>query len=504
MVAARLCLAALPLLAACAATPQDVEFPRVPSHALPAAVASDLGTLFGDPGEGELSRFAPVDRADDAFDLRLGLIEAAEFSLDVQTYLWHPDASGSLLLDRLLAAADRGVRVRLLIDGFRVEDAALDVALDHHPNLELRVFNPTLHATGLWHTLELLENLEQYDHRMHDKLLCADGVVALFGGRNVGDEYLGLGSAFDFRDFELLAAGPVVSELEVSFDEFWNSEWVLPLRDVTAPPDEELVAGAREHLRELHAGDARLDGRRALGRDAWLAGLARASGHLIPGRAEVLRDSAHIEREGATEELAQGFQRALEDAGGDVMVVTAYLVPDPGSVEAVRAHVAAGHRVRVLTNSMLTTNQPLAHAFYQQSREAFLDTGVELYELRPDAWDHVRHRSAGSRGEFLGLHAKCAVFGDTHVLVGSMNVDPRSLALNTELGVLVESSALAARVRALLEPDFEPRNAWRVTRREGGLRWTSAQGVLDEEPAHGDWSRFRSWLYSLLPIRGET
>jgi len=182
-------LALLLACSGCVATVGDLDAPREPSEALPPARESALGGVFGPPDEGEASAFAPLDGGDEGLDVRLALTEAAEASIDAQSYLWHADACGSLLLDRLLAAADRGVRVRLLIDGFRLEwHEDVGHALDLHPNLELRVFNPTLHRAGPWRALELAENLERLDHRMHNKLFLVDGVAGVFGGRNVGDE----------------------------------------------------------------------------------------------------------------------------------------------------------------------------------------------------------------------------------------------------------------------------------------------------------------------------
>lgn len=502
----------VPLVAGCVSAPDLAEHERVPSRALPRAVDSALGRTFQVRGPGPLAQpedtslFAPVDSGDEAFDARLALIAAAESSIDAQSYIWHEDASGALLLERLLGAADRGVRVRLMIDGFRYEDIALDRGLDAHPNLELRVFNPTLHEAGLWQLVEMAEHLDRFDHRMHNKVLIADGAVALTGGRNVGDEYLGLGASFDFRDFELLAAGPVVGELESTFDEFWNSELALPVRDQAEPPAEaaEELEVARATLASLHGGDGRLARRRALTRETWLAALEHARAAMIAGRARVLHDSADVLEAGATGLMAEAFEAALRADHGDVLIVTAYLVPDGAFLENIRAHVAEGHRVRILTNSMLTTNQLLAHAFYQDSRRALLDAGAELYELRPDAFAHARHRSPGSRGRYLGLHAKSAVIGADHVLIGSMNLDPRSMVLNTEMGVLVESRELADRVRDRLASDLAPRNAWRVRRGEGGgLEWVAGDVVLTEEPSPGRWVRFKSWFIGILPLRGE-
>ena len=493
----------------CVATIEPDAVERVPSTALAPAGDSSLGELFHLAEAGSPSRFAALDRGEEGLDARLALAATAESSIDAQSYLWHEDACGSLLLDALLAAADRGVRVRLLIDGFKLEGHEdIDEALGLHPNLEVRVFNPTLHRGGLWRELELVENLARVDHRMHNKLFLVDGVVGVFGGRNVGDEYFGLGAEADFRDFDLLGCGPVVGELERSFDEFWNGPWTVPLEvlahPIAAAQREAEHARARELLRSLHAVDARLDQRRAQQRGDWLAALARAREAMVPGRALVLHDAADIGRSGATTILARAFEEAVTGYDGDALIVTAYLVPDDAFLEHVRAHVAEGGRVRILTNSYGSTNQPLAHVYYSAARHQLLAAGAELYELRGDAWSHVHHRSPGSGARKLGLHAKSAVFGDAHVLVGSLNVDPRSMELNTELGVLIESRELATWVRACLERELEARNAWRVELDgRGGLRWTTLGVELEEEPQMGAGEHAREWFLRLLPLRGE-
>ncbi len=496
-------------LAGCVATIHPGDIPRVPSAALRPVEGSSLGRIFAAPIDGRDSLFAPLDRGDAGFDVRLALATAAESSIDAQSYLWHEDGCGSLLLDRLMDAADRGVRVRLLIDGFRLEgNQDLDGALDLHPNVEIRVFNPALHRGGIWKALELAENLERLDHRMHNKLFVVDGVAGIHGGRNVGDEYFGLGEEADLRDFDLLAAGPVLEGLSNSFDEFWNGPFTVPLGALAAKAAagsrDPMHASARSTLRGLHAQDQRLEARRAYTKDDWLGALQRARDQMLPGRAQVLHDAADLAAEGATTILGRAFENAMDSNNGDVLIVTAYLVPDETLLQHVRAHVASGERVRILTNSFVSTNQPLVHAYYAAARPALLAAGAELYELRGDAWSHVHHRSPGSRARKLGLHAKSAVFGDSHVLVGSLNLDPRSMELNTELGVLIESAELAKVVRTSLERELESRNAWRVQRSEdGGLRWTTQGLELNEEPNVGAGEHAREWFLRLLPLKGE-
>ncbi len=498
------------LAVGCVATVVPSEVERTPSVALGPASDSALGRLFGSPGPVAASEFAPLDRSDEGLDARLALAATAESSIDAQTYIWHEDGTGSLLLDELLEAADRGVRVRLLIDGFRLEgNERLDEALDLHPNLELRVFNPTMHRSGVLEVVEVIENLDRLDHRMHNKLFLVDGVAAIFGGRNVGDEYFGLGEEADFRDLDLLACGPVVGGLADSFDAFWNGPWTVPLGDLIEPALESVARRAtheraRSTLTALHDFDERLEARRSVEPAGWLQALGRARARMVPGEAQVLHDQAEIERAGAAGVLARAFEAAFAEEPGDALIVTAYLVPDAELLECVRAHVRAGSRVRILTNSYVSTNQPLVHVYYSSSRHDLLAAGVELYELRGDAWSHVRHRSPGSRARKLGLHAKSAVFGDAHVLVGSLNLDPRSMELNTELGVLIESRELAAWVRECLSRELAGRNSWRVEEDgDGGLRWSTLGLVLDEEPFMGAGEHAREWFLRLLPLREE-
>lgn len=494
---------------ACVATIEDLPVQHVASWSLPPQSESALGRVFGSPQGNPPSTFASLDSGAESLDARLALTTVAESSIDAQSYLWHEDASGSLLLDQMLVAADRGVRVRLLIDGFRLEgNEDFDEALNLHPNLEIRVFNPTYHRGGLWGKLEVLENLERLDHRMHNKLFLVDGVVGVFGGRNVGDEYFGLGMESNMRDFDLLASGPVLQDLASSFDEFWNSEWTVSLDDLVASEfgreRPQVHARARARLRTLHEQDPRLELRRSHRREVWLAALERARERMVPGTALVLHDAAQIERDGATGILGRAFEEAMAASDGDVLIVTAYLVPDQTFLEHVRAHVLAGERVRILTNSYGSTNQPLVHTFYSTSRRDLLEAGAELYELRGDAWSHVHHRSPGAGARKLGLHAKSAVFGDSHVLVGSLNLDPRSMELNSELGVLIESRELADHVRSCLQRELSSRNAWRVQLHDDGeLLWTTQGLELRAEPEMPFAEHAREWFLRLLPLRGE-
>lgn len=495
------------LLCACAASIESADLPRTPSQSLPPATDSCVGRVFAFDGAPDESLFATLDHGDDGLDARLALVSSAMSSIDAQSYLWHTDGSGSLLLDQIMVAADRGVRVRLLIDGFRLEgNEDLDVALSLHPMVEIRVFNPTLHRGGVWRVLELIEHVDALDHRMHNKLFLVDGCAAVLGGRNIGDEYFGLGEDLNMRDFDLLAAGAVIADLARSFDDSWNSEWSIPLDDLIVPKHQAASAhrAARRTLEMLHIDIAHLDGRRAVEPDEWLDALRRARSGMFTGRAEVLHDSSKIGQKGATGIMAKAFEGALERSNGDALLVTAYLVPSESLLTLIRDHAATGARVQILTNSYTSTNQPIAHAYYAATRRDLIEAGAELYEMRADAWSDALDRSPGSQARALGLHAKSIVLGDRHVIVGSMNLDPRSMVLNMEMGVLVESSGLASRVRAALERGLAERNAWRVTLDESGeLHWSSEGVELSRDPGLTTGEAIREWFIRLLPLRGE-
>ncbi|MFT5464526.1 MAG: putative cardiolipin synthase, partial [Planctomycetota bacterium] len=432
-------------------------------------------------------------------------------SIDVQTYLWHGDRTGHLLLEKVLRAADRGVRVRILIDGFEVDGGfGAAAALAWHPNISMRAFNPYLQAGAAAHVLELLEDFGRLDHRMHDKLIVADGILAVAGGRNLGDEYLGLGEVFDFRDLDLAVAGPIVDELERDFDEFWNSDYSVPVHDLASG---NAASEVRHHARRSRlaadiAGHPLLLRRRATEGEHWRPALGRLFEDMHPGNGRVIRDVLYSSsgglEDGGARLMAQEFEALQVDAGEAMWFVTAYLVPDQAFVDHLRREVERGVRVRILTNSLASTNVPMVHAAYSSWRRPLIEAGVELHELRTDSAARSLYQSPGSSATRLGLHAKAALFGEDTVLVGSMNLDPRSMRLNTELGIVVESRALAAELRRCLERDFSPTGSWRVEiDSDGDLRWVAGERILTRQPALGSMQRATAWFWSFWPIDGE-
>jgi putative cardiolipin synthase len=493
------------LLAACA-TPLKPH-PQPESLALAAAPSSPAWeSLRSNLPEGRgYSWFDIQDVGPEALRLRLALIDTATTSIDAQYFIWKQDAVGSLLLERLLQAADRGVRVRLLLDdSFLSGEDALMLAVDAHPNIELRLFNPfQLRADNM--LVRYVENLNDFsrtNHRMHNKLLISDGEVAIVGGRNIADEYFGFDRELNFRTFDVLATGKVIPEVTAGFDVFWNSGWAFPVTEV----DHKHADG--EGLLRLHQ-ELRAN---ASVLDAWLetsntdpqgwpeqwAELART---LLPGDAVVLQDNPDFEGETPPVQAADHISQVFSQTREDVMSISAYLIPPENLLQIVRKLSEQGVSVRALTNSLASNNHVQAHAAYRHRRKQILEAGVELHEMRPDAPERSHFEAPGFTARHVGLHAKILVLDRRLVFVGTINVDPRSMVLNTEVSLMIDSPELAAGIISAFSPDFSPDNSWRVELdEEGNMSWHSSEGVLTRQPAGSLWRRVADFFYGLMPI----
>ena len=497
------------LLAGCA-TPPAPPTP-VPSSARPPAPAGPLAdaeaairAAHGADGSG----FVTLERAEDALAWRLALIDSARDSLDLQYYVWFGDRVGQLLLVRVLAAADRGVRVRLLVDDLNtmLHDMAtieardaLHAALDRHPKIEVRVFNGwqgrdllSRVAEGTWHFTRL-------NRRMHTKQLVADNRAAVIGGRNIGDEYFGLNADFNFHDLDVLGVGPVAREASAVFDRYWNSGWagrLAPAPASTARLPEPSAAAARA-IADLHADPrarAILEGRRS-----WAPELSRLTA-AHPGRGRVFADPPSRD-EAVRNRLPETFRALLRSARREVLLVNAYIIPDETFIADLRELNARGVSIRILTNSLASHDVPAVNAHYESWREAIIGTGAALHELRPDpAIQATLVETAPVRGRFTGLHTKALVVDRERSFVGSMNLDPRSEVFNAEMGVVVDSAPLARELADAMERDMSGANAWRVAPGpDGALRWSSDAGTLSRQPARDVWQRLANVFFKLFP-----
>jgi putative cardiolipin synthase len=495
-------------LTACASPRRDV--PRPPSQAWPHPQETALGRDFAArlPALDEESGFHLLVSGMEAFTVRAALAERAERTLDLQYYILSEDTTTQLLLYRVLVAAERGVRVRLLIDDLYALGRDFDLAtFSAHPNIEVRVFNPFLSRgrLGLSQLLEFLGDAARLNRRMHNKLWIADNAAAVAGGRNLGDEYFEARDENNFADLDVLAAGLVVRDISGSFDEYWNSEWAVPIEAfVRSPP------GA-DHLAEFErAWQARLasfrdtDYARALRETA--PGLALRTGQLAltQARAEVVYDKPP----NATGPTADQSPRAIysrlrpviEAARQEVILISPYFIPSEQGMEVLGALVRRKVRVRVLTNSLASTDYfPLAHSGYARWRKRLLAAGIELYEMRPERTAALSSERPGVSRAYL--HTKAIVVDRQRAILGSMNLDPRSRLQNTEVALFLESPELGARLGALLDIAVQPARAFRLTLETAGrdqtLVWTTEEDGramrYDHEPA-SLWRRFLSTL----------
>jgi putative cardiolipin synthase len=488
------------LTGACATGLQPVETPvevtPLPSHA---AQWERLDAVRADDW------FHLLNTGREALDWRLRAIDSAVSSIDLQTFIWDLDGSGASIRQHLLDAAARGVFVRVLVDDSFILDAdeAL-LGIDRHPNIELRVFNPYKRRSSATALREILNlgDFHRLDHRMHNKVMVVDNRVALVGGRNLADHYFGYDASDNFRDLEVIAGGSVVHELAAGFDAYWNDPWSFP---VAAVMERRAGPGSPEtvEMRPLQPG-AHAEQTAAERLEDWLD-LARSA---RAGRARLLLDEPPAEDPDEASEApvqvgAELIER-IDAARSEVWLVSAYLIPTPELEQAIRRATGRGVRVRILTNSISSNNHLTAHSAYRRHVRALVEMGAEVHEVRDDAEDRDLYIESPVADKSLCLHAKVLVFDDDEVFIGSANLDPRSLRINTEMGLLIESPALNTDLRQALEPDFTLRNAWSLRLDENGdMTWISDAGVIDHQPEPSYMRRIEDWFLSLLPLEDE-
>ncbi|MEE4660320.1 MAG: phospholipase D family protein [Halieaceae bacterium] len=500
-----LSLCCLLALAGCVSVPTD--YPREESYRMPLDDESPLGRFAEDwrTSHPEESGFQTLGRGLDGLGARLRALDLAQHSVDAQYFLIKPDEAGQLFLGKLLRAADRGVRVRLLVDDvFTPRRDQVLATLSSHHNIEIRLFNPLSRQSPVFWSL--LWDFQRSNRRMHNKSFIVDGSVAIVGGRNIAAEYFELKDDGNFDDFEVLAAGPIVDEIARSFDEFWNSRLSLPVEALGRAPDDQQLDLWREIMTEVINGERSSAYGRAISSellDDLFSGrrtLIAASARVVSDRPEKLKVAR-----GTQEELIVGAALAdvVQNAQREVTVITPYfLLQEPGR-ELLKAKAAEGVRIRVITNSLASTNHVPVHAHYRKYRRELLEAGVELYELRAD-------RQPGSDDkdrERMTLHTKAFELDGETLGLGSVNLDPRSLEINSELVIFIDSPQLSRRLLSFLESDL-PQLTWRLELNEDNrLRWHYQSGDVEEvrsgEPGASLWRRLQANLYRLLPIEGQ-
>lgn len=457
--------------------------------------------------------------------MRLELIRTAQRSLDLQYYIFHGDESGRLITEALLAAARRGVRVRILVDDGETAKGDEQVfALASEPQVAIRVFNPWRYRghNVVLRSTEFLFSKRRLDHRMHNKLFIADGAVALIGGRNIGDQYFQVDPGSQYADDDVLVTGKITAALNSAFEEYWSSQRSVPVEAFV--PARERDAAALERLSARHttpqkAASTGSDFLGKLAADEPLADVLSGSAQLSWAAAELSCDSPDKTDPDVSHRVASlmfaPVARAIRETTSQLVMVTPYLIPTQSELKMLQDVDRSGRRVRVLTTSLEATTDPAAQAGYNHFRIPLLRAGVDLYELRRQP-EHSRGtgqtRTMNRHGNF-GLHAKLLVFDRSAVYVGSMNYDARSRWINTEIGLIVHSPELAAEVDTRFAQMTQPGTAYHVTlatdvpKGDPQLRWSTVRDgqpvQYTREPAHSGWQRLQVRVLSLLPIDNE-
>lgn len=509
------------ILGGCATLP-SVDRQAIASEAIALSKTTKLGQIASAyrPSP-QQSGFRLMPLGNYSLDTRVELAKRAEVSLDVQYYHFELDETGRWLLRALRDAAARGVRVRLLIDDYYTSGQdELFLAFAAHKNVEVRLFNPFIvgrDSGQLTRFAVAVGDWKRVNHRMHNKLFVADGAMAVIGGRNVANEYfLRSGSGENFIDVDAFTVGWIIEPLQGLFDRYWNADAVYPLSSIVASSKD--PAALRETFEratgpETTPPPGKLPSSDILGYGPIADDLDEGKLGLIWGDAYVFADHPDKPFDGeAGGELLEtsvtyNVYEALRKAERDLVISSPYLVPGADGMKVLHELRQRGVRVVAMTNSLGSTDEPVVHVGYSKYREPMLDLGVDLYEV--SAQRVKRNRRLNLFGSSLGrLHAKLAVVDKRVVFVGSMNLDPRSATINTELGAVIDSPQLAREMLRIIDLD-RLQNAFRVRRKsqgEPGLEWLGIEDdreiVLTEEPDSSMWQRIK--LFLLRPLIPES
>jgi putative cardiolipin synthase len=490
---------ALTLASGCASLPTGYE--KTATAALTGTADTSLGAAVSRwtaEHDGQ-SGFYPLPAGLDALGARLALIDRAERSIDAQYFLIKDDSAGLIFAGKLVEAADRGVRVRFLLDDVFTTVADEDLLrLDEHPNIEIRLFNPI--ARGGISSLNFLLDFKTANRRMHNKSFTVDNQATIVGGRNIADEYFQLTADAEFVDFDMLGFGPVAAGVSTTFDRFWNHELAVPFSAFEL--SDERLPGLRA---ELDAAMRRMGD--SIYRQAIAAPLVQdllnRDATLFPADAEVITDDPdkllnEVSRE--QQILITRMADVVAAASKEVIVSTPYFVPGDEGVAFWKGVVDSGVAVSIVTNSLASNNHIAVHSAYAGYRKKLLQAGVDLYEVRANA---VADSTGDEGPDSLTLHTKAALIDGRYTFVGSLNLDPRSIDINTEMGVLVDAAALAEplterfkhRLPELtykLELDERGRILWRAT-------IDGKEVVETGEPLASGGRKLNAWVQKIAP-----
>lgn len=470
---------------------------------LPAQLAGNLDSLFSEPPEPTKTGVLVLEEGDISMIFRAWLSASAKKSINIQYFIFSGDNVGLIAVDYLLRAADRGVKVRLLVDDIMVEaDADELLALNSHPNLEIKIYNPTANiGKNLSAKLKNLTlDFRGVNQRMHNKTFTVDGQVVITGGRNIADEYFDYDHDYNFRDRDVLLVGKAVQEVNDSFTLFWDSPLSIAINDLVEVTEQEMNTQAKyEYLHQyacnpanfwpevrenIHKVPVLFQQLKMENKFLWVDDVSFISD--LPGKND---GSSGLEGGGlSTDKLVQ----LISEARNEIYIQTPYLVTTELSQQLFADAIARGVSVNILTNSLLSTDNLEAFSGYRREREKLLEIGVHIYEFKPDAAIRYQVMTSALQKEMnfspiFGLHAKSMAIDNEIAVIGTFNLDPRSANLNTECIAVIYDETIATNLTQIMQTELLPENAWETT----------ADFNPDGYASRG--KRFQLWLRGLVP-----
>ena len=496
------------IVAGCAQLPSRESIQ--PSYAIKADTPSTIGDAVGNVHPG-LSGFYPLVDGVDAFVARLALIDSAEHTIDVQYYLYHRQQTTILFTAFLLKAADRGVRVRLLLDDLSQADSEIDLAaLAVHPNIEVRLFNPF--PNRRFRALGFVSNYSLLSRRMHNKSFIVDNKVFITGGRNIGNAYFSAEDHSEFIDLDVMSAGDIVPKASKAFDLYWNHQLSYPVEDLHGSRDEQSLVNITESLRTYVLQNQDSNYVEQLRESEFVKRLQNDEIQFDWQESTLFFDHPDKLLNDVSEKSANMSPSLFKEMGQPehkAIIVSPYFIPKEQGVELLTSWVKKGVDVTVLTNSLAATDVSAVHAGYKKYRADLIRGGVKLWELKPSDLVAIK-RKAGRKvtgSSQASLHAKTMTVDDKKIFVGTMNLDPRSFDLNTEMGVLINSEKLSHFLAHWVDKKM-PDYAWKVELKnpnDDQLIWLDIVNnkQFEKEPQTSSWRRFQVWFISLFPIEDE-
>ena len=458
-------------------------------------------------------RILLLDDGIDAFVARLSLINAAESSIDLQYYLYHSDLSGALLTSALWRAAERGVRIRLLVDDMDLDGKDYDIArLSAHPNFAVRIFNPFIRGKG--RTSQYVTQLGSITRRMHNKSFTVDHSLSILGGRNIGDEYFGANPDVAFGDLDVLISGAAVDQVAESFDLYWNNQLSYPVELlIDYEATEVSLTEVSQEVEAFLIDNQNLPFIKLL-QNNQLVELVKANQiKQYSGQAIIMYDDPLKiikARDKKQYHLAPKLAPYMQSIEHELVIISPYFVPGVEGIEFFETLIARDITVKILTNSLKSNDVSIVHAGYSKYRKKLLKMGVQLYEmdsellLNKDANEKkIKNKMGASKAS---LHAKYFVLDRHYAFIGSLNLDPRSFNENTEIGVIVDSDELATYLAESFDENIN-KIAFKLLLIDNDIVWEKTRNnkktTFHQEPYSSWWDRFSNGFMSILPVESE-